>query len=1162
MRKILSIFLTLLFTFSISVNAQTVIGRMATLISNASTNTSVAVDEWETSQTGGAIRLFNGSSQFIGGITNGDAVTAFQGGTKYLTVAMWIYGKPTNETKNCVFGYGGADDGFKLQITNTQMSVTTKGKKDFDAITFSGLEDNTWNMIAFTLPGTGRTSESHGRIYYTATNGSYRQMDNMNLNKSDRYTTPATANQKFAIGSGNQGDWREGYKGIIANVTLIESDNLLDNSAIKNLLGDAPTATSVDPQDKLNKVITDAEELLWNINVLTSSEVSALKSALLRAKLAKGNFSIYRNELTTAMNAVRNNPFGYNDGNQYYRVYQPLNKQYLTVTNVNSNPEASHASDCLTIQDLDNAKSQLFQFTVSNSENKFYISSVNDNGKRITVYANETGMFWNPSMTDNGSLFWLENTTYDLYSASVYFLKSARGTFGANSSEKNEAIYTNKETGDYLKWTFLPVLSVAAAKEKLTAVTNEAKAFLDNISSKSGEHIAAYQTAYQNASAALSGSDLTTDEYKTYYYALLYARDAAMAHLVSEAGEGQYYRLRTAAFSTPKYMTIVNKEMQGIKVIDLNDTHTGQVFKFLARTDDANAGKFEIGNMRDNDVVKLNTWNTAMAGTKGQGVPFTITYIGNDLFTITQTVYTPQGPYFAPAELQTDGTAIVFSDQRENSGRNNWILEPVSATEQSILENFSTLEAAINLANSYQGAYDADKDGLPGYLNSAGKTAADNVDYYLQAAQQILNSADKETDASILTGAAESLIGYVNTLRETLAVISYPTNRYFSIKNAGTDNRGYLIYEPDATKTPSGGNYVWTTGKTDATPFSANKANHLWCFLSNVKNGKTEYYLYNAGLKKFAQPTKGEKLTEGNGYSEYHWIFTDEPAAITFIRISDQSNNHNVRIIAKSNEDANGTEVALSVSNEYTGPAISYYEANDQGVPFICEWGDLDFDAATQTKVQDYISNNVTMTTKKATDKLISGLDNGMTISTYSSDKAFALREGVTAYIAKTTDIQGVYKLSRVEGDKVIPAGTGVILVGSEGVTNTTIDIIHRDADLADVTGNVLQASGSGTITMEDGDYILARTDDQGIGFYPALLNSTLKAHKAFIRTGGVRGVNALRLFFGDNDVTTGLNHTMFLDENTPLYDLSGRRVQNTAKGGLYIKGGKKLYIK
>lgn len=1134
---------------------------MATLISSASTNTSVAVEEWQTSQTGGAIRLFNGSTHFIGGITNGEAVTAFQGGTKYLTVAMWIYGKPTNATKNCVFGYGGADDGFKLQITNTQMSVTTKGKRDFTETTFTGLDENTWNMIAFTLPGTGMTSESHGRIYYTATDGNYQQMDNMNLNNSANYINPATSNRKFAIGSGNQGDWREGYKGIIANVTLIESENLLNNSEIKNLLGDAPTASGVNPQEQLNEVITEAEELLWNIKVLTSSEVSTLKSALLRAKNATGNYSLYKIELVTAMNAVRNNPFGYNEGTQIYHVYQPLNQQYLTVNNVNSNPEATNTSDCLKIQVLDNDKSQLFQFTVPDAENKFYISSVNDNGKRITVYANATGKYWNPSMTDAGSLFWLENATYSAYPYSVYYLKTVRGSFGANSESSGEAIYADKGTGDHLMWTFRPVITLDAAKEKLTAVINDAKTFLDNIKVKSGEYIAAYQTAYQNASNALNENELTTDQCKTLYYDLVYARDAAMAHLVSEAGEGQYYRLRTAAFSTSKYMTIVTKEMQGIKVIDLNDTHTGQIFKFLARTDEANAGKFEIGNMRDNDVVKLNTWNTAMAGTKGQGVPFTITYIGNDLFTITQTVYTPQGPYFAPAALQTDGTATVYSDQRENSGRNNWILEPVSATELGILQNFRTLEAAIELATSYQGAYDTDKDGLPGYLTSTGKTAADNVDYYLQAAQQIRNNATKETEASILTGTAESLIGYVNTLREALAVIPYPTSQYFSIKNAGTDNRGYLIYEPGATKTPSGGNYVWTTGKADATAFSATNANHLWCFVSNEKNGETEYYLYNAGLKKFAQPTKGEKLTEGNVYSAYHWIFTDEPAAITFIRISDQSNNHTIRIKAKSNEVASDTEVALSVSNSYTGPVISYYDEGDQGVPLICEWGDLDFVAATQTEVQDYISNNVTMTTKTASDKLISGLDNNMTISTYSSDKAFALREGVSAYIANTTDEEGVYKLVRVEEGKVIPAGTGVILVGSEGITNTTIDIIHRNADLADVTENVLQGSGSGTIKMQDGDYILARTETQGIGFYPARVNSTLKAHKAFIRTG-VSGVNALRIFFGNNDVTTGVDHTISMDANTPVYDLSGRRVQNTAKGGLYIKGGKKLYIK
>ena len=34
------------------------------------------------------------------------------------------------------------------------------------------------------------------------------------------------------------------------------------------------------------------------------------------------------------------------------------------------------------------------------------------------------------------------------------------------------------------------------------------------------------------------------------------------------------------------------------------------------------------------------------------------------------------------------------------------------------------------------------------------------------------------------------------------------------------------------------------------------------------------------------------------------------------------------------------------------------------------------------------------------------------------------------------------------------------------------------------------------------------------------------------------------------------------LDVNAPIYDLSGRRVLRTVKGGLYIQGGKKVIVK
>ena len=188
---------------------------------------------------------------------------------------------------------------------------------------------------------------------------------------------------------------------------------------------------------------------------------------------------------------------------------------------------------------------------------------------------------------------------------------------------------------------------------------------------------------------------------------------------------------------------------------------------------------------------------------------------------------------------------------------------------------------------------------------------------------------------------------------------------------------------------------------------------------------------------------------------------------------------------------------------------------------------------------------------------LITGLDNGQTIATYSSDKAFKLREGVTAYTATATGTPGTYLLNAVEPGQIIPGGQGVILVGGSEVTSSVIDIVHR-GEPTEINNNALLGSGSGTETMQAGDYILAKGGD-GIGFYQARENSTLKAHKAYIRTGNAN-VRALQLNFGGQ--TTDVNELILVNKNTPVYDMTGRRVTSVRKGGIYIQNGRKFIVK
>ena len=71
---------------------------------------------------------------------------------------------------------------------------------------------------------------------------------------------------------------------------------------------------------------------------------------------------------------------------------------------------------------------------------------------------------------------------------------------------------------------------------------------------------------------------------------------------------------------------------------------------------------------------------------------------------------------------------------------------------------------------------------------------------------------------------------------------------------------------------------------------------------------------------------------------------------------------------------------------------------------------------------------------------------------------------------------------------------------------------------------------------------------------------STLKSTRAYFDYSGTGNVQGMRLSLegegvtGIDSITTGNAGT-----EAPLYDLSGRRVQNVTKGGIYIQNGKKI---
>lgn len=186
----------------------------------------------------------------------------------------------------------------------------------------------------------------------------------------------------------------------------------------------------------------------------------------------------------------------------------------------------------------------------------------------------------------------------------------------------------------------------------------------------------------------------------------------------------------------------------------------------------------------------------------------------------------------------------------------------------------------------------------------------------------------------------------------------------------------------------------------------------------------------------------------------------------------------------------------------------------------------------------------------------VSDVEGVSNLATFSAPFATVVPEGVTAYYVETTDRDNsTATMKAIEAGKAIPENSGVILTSTTGAEATMIPATTETA--ADLAGNYLgnSAGADKTIAAADHAYILSTVDGQ-TAFYKGKVGSTIGMNKAYMIF--VVGGEAISMNFGGN--VTGINQIVNAEQNNaPVYDLTGRRVVRTVKGGLYIKGGNKF---
>lgn len=170
--------------------------------------------------------------------------------------------------------------------------------------------------------------------------------------------------------------------------------------------------------------------------------------------------------------------------------------------------------------------------------------------------------------------------------------------------------------------------------------------------------------------------------------------------------------------------------------------------------------------------------------------------------------------------------------------------------------------------------------------------------------------------------------------------------------------------------------------------------------------------------------------------------------------------------------------------------------------------------------------------------------------------------DGLTAYTGQADTQAGTVALTEIE-DGLVPAGNGVVLKGSAEAYTLAI---RPDAKARTLPDNDL----TGTTTAQPlagGSRIYVLGQNQGMpGFYrPNPAQTELSANKAYIDITPAQALAAGYRFVLGDDETTGIGSVQTPDGPTadqPCYDLQGRRVGQPRQGGVYIQGGKKVYIR
>ena len=176
--------------------------------------------------------------------------------------------------------------------------------------------------------------------------------------------------------------------------------------------------------------------------------------------------------------------------------------------------------------------------------------------------------------------------------------------------------------------------------------------------------------------------------------------------------------------------------------------------------------------------------------------------------------------------------------------------------------------------------------------------------------------------------------------------------------------------------------------------------------------------------------------------------------------------------------------------------------------------------------------------------------------ATFFAHRAMKLSDtSVKIYVAKRNSATQVESVELE--DHIIPAATAVILK-ADGAKELTLTLTNEEGDKTKAADNLLKGNGYSTKAAADkSTYALAfNTQENKVMFGLVENGVVLPAFKAYIELDNAAGATAPLFIALPTAVEAAKAQTT---KAGATYDLTGRRVQQTAKGQIYVHDGKKF---